>query len=69
MKNKITKGSMIVILYDCGTVMSVAVRKRGIIAPQFALCYHYSILDYICTRRYIQNYIHNFVHIKDDRKG
>lgn len=32
MKNKITKGSMIVILYDCGTVMSVAVRKRGIIA-------------------------------------
>lgn len=30
MKNKITKGSMIVILYDCGTVMSVAVRKRGI---------------------------------------
>lgn len=32
---------MIVILYDCGTVMSVAVRKRGIIALQFALCYHY----------------------------
>lgn len=46
MKNKITKGSMIVILYDCGTVMSVAVRKRGIIiiAPQFALCYHYIYL-------------------------
>lgn len=44
MKNKITKGSMIVILYDCGTVMSVAVRKRGIIASQFALCYHYSYL-------------------------
>ena len=35
---------MIVILYDCGTVMSVAVRKRGIIAPQFALCYHYIYL-------------------------
>lgn len=44
MKNKITKGSMIVILYDCGTVMSVAVRKRGTIAPQFALCYHYIYL-------------------------